>query len=324
MRAVEYSEYGPPDVLHVIDVDKPTPKAKEVLVKIKATTVTATEAYFRRGSSYLTRIFTGGLLRPKLKRLGEEFAGVVEEVGPDVTEYTVGDKVFGTAGPDFGAYADYLCIPEAGVITSLPANVSFEQAAGSIDGFLTALPFLRDTGGIQEGHKVLIYGASGSVGAAAVQVARIMGARVHGVCSTGNLEMVRGLGAVKVFDYTKEDFTCSREQYDIIFDAVGKISFGACKRSLTRKGVFLEAGFSLSSMATVLRTAAWGEQRALIAATGLREPKLRKRDLVYLKSLLEDRLIAPVIDKTYPLSSLPEAHAYVDTGRKKGNVVITL
>ncbi len=323
MKAVEYLKYGAPEELHIIEVQKPTPKDNEVLVKIHATTVTATEAYFRQGISLMTRLFTG-LLKPKLKRLGEEFSGTIERVGKDVHDFAVGDKVFGTAGPEFGANAEYLCVEQEGVITHLPQDISFEDAAGSIDGFLTALPFLRDTGAIKAGQKVLIYGASGSVGSSAIQVAKLLGAEVHGVCSAPNKELVLGLGATKVYDYTTEDFTKMGEKYDIIFDSVGKTSFSRCKSSLTEYGVFLEAGFDLPAMGSVLTTKLFGKKKSRIAATGLRKPEDRVKDLIYLKKLMENQKIVPVIDRTYSLETMVEAHTYVDTGRKKGNVVIAL
>ncbi len=233
-------------------------------------------------------------------------------------------SVFGTAGPGFGANAEYLCIPEDGVLAVKPTNMTYEEAASSVDGFLTALPFLRDKGNIQSGQKVLVNGASGSVGAAAVQIARYFGAEVTGVCSTANLEMVRTLGAESVIDYTIEDFTKTGPTYDIIFDAVGKISFSRCKSSLKQKGIFLEAGIGLGIFPQVLWTSMFGSRKARIAATGLRSPKERTKDLILLKELLEEGKIKPVIDRSYPLDQIAAAHRYVDQGHKKGNVVITL
>ncbi len=323
MKAIEYSEYGAPEVLQLIDAEKPSPKANEVLVKIHATTVTATESNFRRGDPLMTRLFTG-LIKPKLKRLGEELAGEIEAVGKDVTEFKKGDKVFGTAGPNFGANAEYLCVLENGVLSLKPENANFEQAASSVDGFLTALPFLRDTGEIKKGQKVLINGASGSVGSAAVQVARYFGAVVTGVCSTTNVDLVKSLGAHSVIDYTKEDFTKKSETYDLIFDAVGKLHFSNVKKVLTPKGTFLEAGIGMGIIPTVLWTSLFGRKKAKIAATGLRPPKERTKDLILLKKLMEEGEIKPVIDRTYSLEQIVDAHTYVDKGHKKGNVVITL
>lgn len=323
MKVIEYTEYGPPEVLQLKDVEKPVPGDNEVLVKILATTVTATECTFRKGEPYFSRLFTG-IKKPKITRLGEELSGEIEAVGKDVKQFNPGDKVFGTAGPGFGANAQYICIPEDGVLTIKPTNLNYEESASSIDGFLTTLPFLRDTGNIQSGHKVLIYGASGSIGTSAVQVARYLGAEVTGVCSTANLELVKSLGADNVIDYTKEDFTTSEQTYDIIFDTVGKISFTRCKGSLSQRGIFLEAGIGLGILPTVLWTSLLGRKKAKIAATGLRPPKERVKDLILLKELMETEKIKPVIDRRYPLEQIAEAHKYIDKGHKKGNVVITV
>ena len=323
MKAVVYTKYGPPEVLQVKDVEKPVPKDNELLIRIHATTVTATECTFRKGEPFISRLFTG-LTKPKINTLGEELAGEIEAVGKDVTLFRVGDQVFGTAGPGFGANAKYICLSQDGVLTVKPSNMNYEEAASSVDGFLTALPFLRDKGNIQTGQKVLVYGASGSVGAAAVQVARYFEAEVTGVCSSANVELVKSLGATEVIDYTKEDFTKSGQGFDIIFDTVGKTSFSRCKNSLNQKGIFLEAGIGLGVFSHVLWTSMFGSKKARIAATGLRPPNERTIDLIFLKELMESGKIQPVIDRRYPLEQIVEAHSYVDKGHKKGNVVITL
>lgn len=323
MRAVEYRKYGAPDVLQLIEAEKPTPKENELLIKIHATTVTATECTFRRGEPLMARLFTG-LFKPRITRLGEELSGEIEAVGKEVKFFKKGDQVFGTAGPGFGANAEYLCVPEDGVLAIKPANVNHEEAAASVDGFLTALPFLRDTGKIEKGQKVLINGASGSIGAAAVQVAKYYGADVTGVCSSTNVELVKSIGANEVIDYTKDDFTRSGQLYDILFDAVGKISFKHAKQALKKDGVFLEAGIGMGILPHVLWTSLFGRKKAKIAATGLRPPKERTKDLNLLKKLLEEGKIIPVIDRTYPLEQIALAHVYVDKGHKKGNVAITL
>ncbi|MBK8504648.1 MAG: NAD(P)-dependent alcohol dehydrogenase [Saprospiraceae bacterium] len=323
MKTVVYRKYGPPEVLQVIETDKPAIAENEVLVRIYATTVTATECTFRKGKPYFSRLFTG-LTKPKITTLGEELAGEVEAVGKNVKLFKKGDQVFGTAGPGFGANAEYISIPEDGVLSIKPVNTTYEEAASSVDGFLTALPFLRDKGNIQAGQSVLIYGASGSVGAAAVQVARYFGADVTGVCSTSNLEKVKSLGASRVIDYTKEDFTKSNEKYDLIFDAVGKISFSATKSSLKEKGIFLEAGIGMGIFPHVLWTSMFDGKKAKIAATGLRSPQKRTLDLIFLKELMEAGKIKPVIDRQYFLEQIAEAHSYVDRGHKKGNVVIAM
>ena len=323
MKAIVYTKYGPPDVLQLKEVEKPTPKDNEVQIRIYATTVTATECTFRKGEPFFSRLFTG-LRRPKITTLGEELAGEIEAAGKDVKLFERSNQVFGTAGPGFGANAEYICIPEDGVLAIKPSNMNYVESASSVDGFLTALPFLRDKGNIQSGQRVLINGASGSVGSAAVQIARYFGAEVTGVCSTTNLEMVRTLGAKNVIDYTKEDFTRTGQTYDIIFDAVGKISFSRCKSSLKQNGIFLEAGIGLGIFPHVLWTSMFGGKKARIAATGLRSPQERTKDLIFLKELMEEGKIKPVIDRHYPLEKIAEAHSYVDQGHKKGNVVITV
>lgn len=323
MKAIEYIKYGPPEVLHLKDVAKPVPKDNEILLRIHATTVTATECTFRKGKPFVSRLFTG-LTRPKIKRLGEELAGEIESAGKNVKLFKKGDKVFGTAGPEFGANSEYLCLPENGVISTKPTNMTYEEAASSVDGFLTALPFLRDTGKIKKGQKVLIFGASGSVGASAVQVAKHFETEVTGVCSSANVELVRTLGADNVVDYTKDDLTKNNQTYDIIFDAVGKTSFSKCKNNLEKNGVFLEAGIGFGIIPLVLWTSIFGKKKAKIAATGLRKLEERIKDLVFLKKLIESGKIKPVIDRIFPLEQIIEAHRYVDKGHKKGNVVITV
>lgn len=323
MKKIIQTRYGAPDVLQLVQATQPKPAENEVLVKIHATTVTATEATFRKGQPYFSRLFTG-ITKPKIQTLGEELAGEIVAVGKDVKLFNVGDHVFGTAGPDFGANAEYVVIPEDEVLTAKPNNVTYAEAAASVDGFLTALPFLRDKGNIQAGQRVLINGASGSVGAAAVQIAKYYGAEVTGVCSTVNLELVKSIGADHVIDYTEEDFTQNGQTYDIIFDAVGKTSFSHVKGSLKSNGTFLEAGMGLGIFGDVLWTSVVGSKKAKIAATGLRPPTERVKDLMLLKDLIEAEQIKPVVDRSYPLEQIQDAHRYVDTGRKKGNVVITV
>lgn len=323
MKAIKYTSYGSPEVLTLVEMEKPGPAENEILIRIHATTVTATEVTFRKGEPYFSRLFTG-LTKPKLTTLGEELSGVVEAIGKDVTRFNVGDEVFGTAGPKFGANAEYLTSPEDGVLAIKPSNLNHEEAATSVDGFLTALPFLRDTGNIQKGQKVLIYGASGSIGAAAVQVANYYGAEVTAVCSSTNVEWVKALGAKRVIDYTKEDFSITGETYNIVFDAVGKISFSKSKKSLTPKGIFLEAGFSMGFLMQALFTTMGAGKKARTAATGLRKPEDRMKDLELLKELIESGQIKPVVDRTYPLDQISEAHRYVELGHKKGNVAISV
>jgi NADPH:quinone reductase-like Zn-dependent oxidoreductase len=323
MKAIICTNYGPPDVLQLEELPKPAPRDDEVLIRVYVTTVTATDCAFRNGKPFITRFYTG-LKRPKNPILGTEFAGEVEAVGKGVKSFSKGDRVFGTL-PGSGAYAEYLCLPEAGSTLAIaPANLTHEDAVACCDGFLTALPFLRDKGGIKRGQAVLIHGASGSVGTAAVQLAHYFGAVVTGVCSTTNLDLVRSLGADTVIDYTQDDFTQSGESYDIIFDTVGKTSFGRCKESLKPDGIFLEAGIDMSILPTVIWTSKFGRKKAMIAATGLRPASERTKDLTFLKELMEAGHIKPVIDRRYPLEQVATAHRYVDRGHKKGNVVITV
>jgi NADPH:quinone reductase-like Zn-dependent oxidoreductase len=322
MKAIVYTEYGPPDVLQLKEVEKPVPEDNEVLIKIHATTVTAVDCTFRKGSPFIGRFFSG-LTRPKNPIPGTEFAGEIEAVGVDVKRFTEGDQVFGTSTGN-GAYAEYMCLSEEeSTLAIKPANMTFEEAA-CCDGALTALPFLRDTGNIQSGQKVLIYGASGSVGTAAVQLARYFGAEVTGVCSTTNIEMVKSLGADKVIDYTQEDFAKSGQTYDIIFDTVGKSSFSRSKSSLNERGVYLEAALTPAIIPQMLWTSKIGSKKAMIAFTGLMPASERAENLITLKELSEAGEIKAVIDRTYPLEQIAEAQSYVEKGHKKGNVAITV
>lgn len=323
MKIAEFVEYGSPEVFRLIEVEKPIPGNGEILVKVYATTVTATDCAFRKGKPFITRFFTG-FSKPKHKILGCEFAGVIEQTGENVKFFNTGDRVYGTL-PGYGAYSGYVCLSEKrSTLAMLPEGKSYEKAIACCDGFLTALPFLRDKGDIKEGHKVLVYGASGSVGSAAVQLAVYFGAEVTGVCSTSNLELVKSLGADFVIDYTKEDFTDSAESYDIIFDTVGKISFPECISSLNPHGIFLEAAIGFSVFPFVLWTSVFGNKKAKIAATGMRDPEERTKDLEFIKKLHEEGAIKPVIDRIYGFEQISEAHSYVDKGHKKGNVVIKM
>jgi len=316
MKAIVYTKFGPPEVLQLQEVAKPTPKAHEVLIKIMATTVVKEDPDMRSSPG------VNGVFKPSHPILGQELAGQVEAIGSAVTRLKPGDQVFGMVF--FGAYAEYICMPENGALALKPANISYEDAASIPNGALTALPFLRDKGKIQSGQTVLIYGASGSVGAAAVQLAKYYGTKVTGVCSTSNLEWVKSLGADQVIDYTQEDFTENGKTYDIIFDTVGKRSFSECKGSLTDAGVYLTTVPTPVMMLQVLWTAKSGGKKVKFIAAGLRPAREKIKDLVFLTELIEAGKLKPVIDRVYPLEQIVEAHRYVEQGHKKGNVVITV
>lgn len=315
MKAIVYEEFGPPEVLQVRDVEAPTPKDNEVLIRIHATTVAAEDPGLRRSPGL------NGLRKPKHSILGYYLAGEIETVGQDVTRFDVGDYVFGWTGMSLGAYAEYKCMPEDGVLARKPANLTCEEAAAIPNGALTALIFLRDMGNVRSGQRVLINGASGAVGTAAVQLAKHYGAEVTGVCSTGNLALVRSLGADEVVDYTREDFTKKSQTYDIIFDVVGWRSFSRCKRSLTPRGIYLLTNPGPSNLLQLLGTSVLGGKKAKWVPSAL---KAKAADLDYIRELVEAGALKPVIDRRYPLAQAAEAHRYVERGHKIGNVVLTV
>ena len=321
MKAIVCTKYGPPEVLQLKEVEKPTPKNNEVLIKIHATTVNATDPIRRKGEPFIARLVPLALVRPKNPILGDEFAGEIEAAGKAVTRYKKGDQVYGCTGMSLGAYAEYKCLPEDGVLAIKPANTTYEEAAAIPSGALTALIFLRDTGNIQRGQRILVNGASGSVSTFAVQLAKCFGAEVTGVCSTNNLELVKSLGADSVVDYTKSDFARGGQTYDIIFDTVGKRSFARCKRALKQRGAYLVTLPGLAVVFNMLWTSIVGSKKAVFAATSF---KYSSEDLTFLKDLIEAGKIKPVIDRQYPLGKMAEAHRYVEKGHKKGNVVITV
>jgi NADPH:quinone reductase-like Zn-dependent oxidoreductase len=321
MKAIVYKKYGPPDVLFPKEVDKPVPKDNEILVKIKATTVTVADIRARGFSVppafWLPARLALGLKGPKKEILGMELAGEVEAVGENVKKFKLGDQVFAASLQEFGAYAEYKCLPEDGPVALKPSNITFEEAAAIPIGARTALHFLRKAN-IGSGQKVLIYGASGSVGSYAVQIAKYFGAKVTAVCSTSNLEWVKSLGADKVIDYTAEDFSAAGEIYDVIFDTVGKISFSTCMKALSKDGTYINLTVLVPGAQMIWTKLSTG--RKLILGQNVPEsPEI----LLFLKDLVEAGKLKAVIDRHYTFEDIVEAHRYVEQGHKKGNVVVS-
>jgi NADPH:quinone reductase-like Zn-dependent oxidoreductase len=329
MKAIVYEKYGPPEVLQLKEIEKPSPKEDEVLIRILATAVNFGDLLARNSKAVTPRTFHMplpllfftklyfGFSKPKITILGSEFSGEVEAAGKAVTKYKPGDQVFGYLGQSMGAYAEYLCMPEDGVLALKPANMSYEEAAVAPYGAIMALNLLRKMD-LQPGQKVLVNGASGSIGSAAVQIARHYGAEVTGVCGTPRLEFVRSLGADKVVDYNTQDFTQNGERYDLIFDVLGKSSFARCRSSLKPNGRLLYASFKMKQLVQMLWTYMTGNQRVVCAmAPGSLE------DLNSVKELIEAGKIKSLIDGQFPSEQAAEAHRYVESGHKKGSVVIT-
>jgi NADPH:quinone reductase-like Zn-dependent oxidoreductase len=324
MKAAVYTRYGPPDVVQIRDVEEPVPKGNEVLVRIHATTVCAADWRLRKADPFFIRLMNG-LFRPKkINILGMEFAGTVESVGKDVTRFAVGDQVFGSTGFQLGAHAEYLCMPQDGALATKPNNMIAEEAAAVLFGAISALHFLRKAK-IQAGQKVLIYGASGSVGVFAVQLAKHFGTHVTGVCSTANLDLVKSLGADEVVDYTKDDFSKAGRVYDIVLDTVGKSGFSRSLRSVKRGGFYARVGGS-GRLASILGGMLRGKWVSLTGAAKVISGVARgtSADQSFLKELIEARKLRTVIDRRYSLAQIAEAHRYAEAGHKRGHVVIVL
>ncbi|HQV55882.1 MAG TPA: NAD(P)-dependent alcohol dehydrogenase [Chitinophagaceae bacterium] len=315
MKAAVYFQYGTPQVLRIEDVEKPTPKGNEILIRVKATAVNSGDWRLRKAEPFAVR-FIFGLFKPKIKILGSVFSGVVESVGKNVKLFKVDDFVFGHTDMSFGSYAEYKCLPENGSIALKPANISHNEAAVIPFGGVTALHFIKKAT-IKPGQKVLVVGASGAVGSAAVQLAKSFGANVTGVCSTANIALVKSIGADKVIDYTKEDFTRNGETYDVIFDAVKTISVSGSLKSLNRNGIMILSAAGISETLHGLWISRTNKKKVL---TGVISHTAA--DIIYLKELIEKDKFKPVIDRTYMLEQIAEAHAYVEKGHKKGNVAI--
>ncbi len=315
MRAVVHDRYGPPGVLRLEEVKRPVAKDDEVLIRVRATTVTRSDCHYRSATPFVSRFMTG-VRRPRHRILGIEMAGQVEAVGPEVREFAVGDRVFGT--PMRGAYAEFVCMRTSGALALMPDGMSFEDAAAVCDGAILALNALRpvELGG---GKRLLVYGASGSIGTAAVQLARHFGAHITAVCNTKNLELVRSLGADVVIDYLRDDFTKNGETYDVIFDAVGKRPFWRCRHSLTPGGTYIPSD-GWGNMLLVLWPTRIGDKNVVLKLP----PHYRKQDVHFIKELIEAGEYRAVIDRTYPLEDVVEASKYVETQQKTGNVVLTV
>jgi NADPH:quinone reductase-like Zn-dependent oxidoreductase len=319
MRAVVYDRYGPPEVLRLQEVDRPVPRDDEVLINVHATTVNRTDTGLRSAEYFISRFLTG-LLRPKRRIPGTELAGEVVAVGPAVTEFEVGDHVFGVSARTAGAHAEFISLPEKAPLAHMPTGMTFEDAAAVPDGAILALSYLRRVD-LRKRRNILIYGASGSIGTAGVQLAKYLGADVTAVCNTRNVELVRSLGADRVIDHTQEDFTKNGETHDFIFDAVGKLSFKRCKGSLKPGGIYGSTDLGPYSQNPFL--ALWtkwiGDKRVLFPI-----PRYTKQDVLFVKELVEAGKYRAVIDRRYPLEDVVEASRYVETGQKTGNVVLTV
>lgn len=323
MPALVASGYGSPSVLALAERARPVPGDDDIVVRVHATTVTAADSMMRRGDPAYARLFLG-LTRPKAEIPGTGFAGVVEAVGSRVTRFAPGEAVFGESGVGFGAHAQFVRVPESGVVLRKPESLGFDEAATMTDGALTSFNFLRRIADVQPGQHVLVNGASGSLGTAAVQLAKALGAEVTGVASAANLELVASLGADHVIDYGAEDFTRHRDRYDVIFDTVGKSSYRQSRKALTRSGVYMSPVLGVPLLFTMLWTRVFARRKARFDATGLRAADELRTMLGQLLELVEAGSLRTVIERVYPFTDIIDAHAHVDTGRKKGSVVVRM
>jgi NADPH:quinone reductase-like Zn-dependent oxidoreductase len=321
MRAIITTAYGSPEIFKVDEVTKPEPKENEILVRVHASAVTKADTMMRTGKPYIGRFFTG-LTKPKHPIWGTGFAGVIEAIGSAVTQFNVGDKIFGENVETMGSYAEYLTVREDGIVAHLPENLTFEEAAGMCDGGVTSLNFLCNVGNIKAGDKVLINGASGALGTSAVQIAKYFGAEVTGVCSTKNIHLVKELGADHVIDYTQHDFTANANTYDLIYDTVGVRSFAECRDALTPNGVYASPVLGMPLLGDMMVTSVFGSKKAKFSATGALSEKENKRLLGVLIEIVESGNLKAIIDKTYTLEQVSDAHMHIDKGHKKGNVVL--
>lgn len=319
MRAIVYKRYGPPEVARLMEVLKPVPKDNEVLIKVYASTVNRTDSGFRSAEYFISR-FWSGLLRPKFPILGCEFAGVIKEIGKDVKEFTNGDKVFGFNDKSFGGHAEYLTIVETNALTTMPEHISFDKAAALTEGAHYALVNIR-AAKIKRGQNVLVNGATGAIGSAAVQLLKHFGAIVTAVCNTKNVGLVKSLGADTVIDYQTQDFTKTENKFEFIFDAVGKSSFGQCKPLLTKKGIYVstELGKNGENILYALTTPFLGGKKLLFPI-----PSISKKDVIFLKELVQKGEYNPIIDRQYKLDQIVEAYKYVESGQKTGNVILKI
>lgn len=323
MKAVIVESYGDPHVLQIKNVEKPTPKANEVLVRINATSITAASSFMREGKPYFGRLFMG-LTKPKIKTPGTDLSGIIEAIGSEVVNFKLGDQVMAETGLNCGAYAEYVCLSSDELIVHQPENLSPEEATGILDGASTALAFFTDQVEIKKGQKVLINGASGSIGTAAIQLAKQFGAEVTGVCSGKNSALVRGLGADNVLDYTKNELADSSEKFDVIFDTVGKLSYAKSKKQLKENGIFLTPVLSFSALLNMMFVSPFTRKKLKFSATGMRKKEQRMRDLIQIRDMLASKKLTTIIDRVYPIDQIQEAHSYVDSGRKRGNVILSI